>query len=414
MIIIMGSVLFIGSVLLGGCSAPTPETPAEPVEPGLAFEVSLYDVPTRLLGDELFKVYAQGEVAIAIDDKGETAAVLRRPADRVFAGFELTVYDSGGAQLWSSNFGGHRWMSGRIEVFAEGQLIAATLNRGEQGGHMYLFDSAGRELWSRAVSTGATVNASPAGDTISVFDHEDEAVSIRSTTGDVLFWSAVTGHALVQFVADGEQILVVDETQLTLFDREGNPSWRYPLNRDLTRNLLMTDAGEYIAVATGHGDNMLYLFNQSGKALWKYPLELGGSNRLRFFDGDEYLAVYDTGTSAGVHLFDVSEGKLEWFVKFRPGEGHRINADALRFGQEIVLELVDTFRNLDDEEVTVQYLVGLDYNGQPLWKINLGSGAIVSLNGDASRMLLAEPLGHGEKEHEWNIRLHDIETLSNE
>jgi outer membrane protein assembly factor BamB len=248
---------------------------------------------------------------------------------------------------------------------------------------------------------------------VALLDKGNERVTFWSRQQGELFTHSLPGSGSVQFMADGKRMLVETKTELTLLDREGSVLWSYPLDGELPHNVVMTGNGEYIAVATGLQDSMIYLFDAAGKALWKYPVEFGGTNKLQFSSDDRWLAVYDAGAeSASVYLFNSEKGELVWITRFLAGEGHKLSAESVRFGESIVVSMVDSFEDLQGNDVTVQYLAGLNYAGEAQWKVNMGLGVNTIVAPAARRVLVKVPVRNEEgRITSWTLRLHELPQI---
>ncbi len=413
---LFAGVLLVLALSVSACSAPMAGSGdnGSTSNTSSALEYSLLDIPPMDLHDPLWSVDYSGAVRLAMSRSGSTWAMLHM-GNSSGSRLTLTLYGGGGDVRWTHTFSDRALQSGQTVIFAEGERTAVAVYREDQTGQLLFFDQEGKVLWSRELTGPIILRGSSDGTALAVIDRMNGLITFFADDGTMLSEHRIGGRASVQFIADGSLALLEDDRQVALVRKGGETVWKYSLDKELSRNVLITNDGDYIAVATGQKDSTIYLFNSGGKALWKYPLEYGGANRLQFSDGDELLAVYDVGEDGGIYLFDVYEGRLLWRARFKSGAGHDIALAGLYFGSAVATHLLDTFKDSDDQLVTVHYLVGFTEDGAASWKVELGSDVSVIASPGFRRVLVKQALpAEGEAGPLWRIRLYDAETLSDQ
>ena len=393
-----GTALLFLLLALGGCASlvgvvrGTTDAggPANPTLAPVTSQFSLADkAVTRL--DPAWTMEFDRPVVAAMA-AGEGLVLLGRSYGSVrnSTNWSAIAYAPDGRKLWEQSFTAERYRTIEVEVVGPAPLFVVSAFDYAKTGDLYVYSSAGELLWTREVSSSASIKADAAGLRVVGIDRGDKALFIvEAATGHEIASVAVSREAALQVAPTGD-ILISDPASALRVNPVGKVVARVENNLRYVA-VGLDPAGDALFAATGGSDCAIYRFGATGELAWRTKLPVGGSNNLVVGDDGRYVVAFDVGLGHDLVLLDAATGAtlatttmaavpgafsqyIKW-VRFLPGDAG------------LLVDLV-VARNPGGVRSEEHSLLWLSAQGAYMARTSLGANADVSTTADGKMAMV--------------------------
>ncbi|HLS89167.1 MAG TPA: hypothetical protein VK008_06030 [Sphingobacteriaceae bacterium] len=351
--------------------------------------LALRETPALSL-EPLWQETFPGAVRAALAQNGQSFLVFGEKGSQQW-GFD--VYADPGRHRWQFTFPQDDIQKVDAGTYGLDRRIIAMVQRKNQQSRAYVFDGAGKALWTRDLEGDVLAAMADDASRAAFINRQTGAVLLTDGSGRTLATLQLGAGASGSFVPGSQWLLLTDQRRVQVVGADGRVMQEEEIPDPIPWRVALSQKADRIAITTGRPDSAVYMYNK-GELQWRHLLFPGGRNEPVLSPGGDTLYVVDVGDQAGVHAYAVDSGAVNWRLYFAAPPGYRPSIRALKAWpqQPLLLHYVETPVNGNSGSAGSWHaLVWLSRDGRVLGHLPLGSVGHLALSRDGSRAVISAP-----------------------
>lgn len=394
-------VLLLVALVAGGCSTSWADWSIGDVQPTLPGESaeSLVEVDLAALepigAAVLWRQKYQGFLGAQMGPRGDYTVVY----GSLPGGLGLDLLDKGGRRLWQFRYSDAGLKTLRADVRGTPPLVSAVAGDGSSNSVVSVFDLQGRELWRRRVTgSSASLVMSADGQRFALLEPVTGRLLLLDARGTELNQFKISPDAQAAFYRRGDNLLLInDADHVRLVSRSGQVLLDQDISREFQRSVVLSPAGDRVAVTTRGSDSTAYVFDIEGNLLWSKPLFVGGSNQPAFSPDGLTLYIYNVGDGAGIYGLDAATGEVTLRLFPAVPENRRALVRGMWTAPDAVLvDYVTVPRSGGGAGEEEHVLLAASPDASRTRSMFLGRGVEIDITDDGRRLLVVQRQGPPE------------------
>jgi DNA-binding beta-propeller fold protein YncE len=232
--------------------------------------------------------------------------------------FSAVLYGADGKQVWTKTYREDRYRTIQVSSPGAGGHFGVALFTYNNPGIAYLYNAQGQRLWSRSVTSSATLVLDPGTLALYGIDHgKRELFSASVSTGQSRNLGTISERSSLEL--GGGSLLVTDMSTAMLLGTDGSLVLRQPVPADFTGLSLAPD-GSAVYAATRGADSSVLRLNERGGVSWSTRIPAAGSNSIIVSPTGRYVLVFNITLDSGFVVLDAADGSILCRNTFAPVE----------------------------------------------------------------------------------------------